>query len=432
MHEEEKKLGVVSLTALVTGNMIGSGIFLLPSAMALLGSLSLLSWILTFLGSLALAFIFSRMSTMVPKTGGPYAYSQAGLGNVIGFQTAYSYWINAWVGNAAIALAGVGYLSVFFPSFAHPVVACFVSIALVWLFTLINLKGVHTAGIITIVTTILKLIPIFLIAIAGWAFFHTEYISQSANVTPAPQLSTFDIITQGMTLTLWCFIGVESATVPAGSVKNPTRTIPLATVLGMLIAATAYIASSVVIMGMIPNEILQKSVYPFADAAQIIFGDWGKWIVAFGAAVSCIGCLNGWILIQGQIPMAAADDNLFLKVFGHRNKRGVPSYGLIITAILISVLLLMTISPDLVKQYKLMILIATLATLIVYLYTPVAELVLFMRGGYQYTKTAVAIAFVGIVYSFWAIWGAGTEVLAYGALLLLSSIPLYLLNAKKN
>lgn len=429
-NNEEKKLGVVALTALVTGNMIGSGIFLLPSTMARLGSLSLVSWIFTTIGSLFLAFVFSRMSTMIPKTGGPYAYAHAGLGNVLGFQTAYCYWINAWVGNAAIALAGMGYLSVFFPALANPLFASLVAIGFIWVFTGFNLGGVQSAGIVQIVTTILKLIPIFFIAIFGWFFFHSEYITQSLNVT-TPQISSFDLITQGATLTLWAFIGLESATVPAGSVKNPTKTIPIATILGMSIASIAYIASSVTIMGMIPNDVLQNSVSPFADAARIIFGQWGAWIIAIGAAVSCLGCLNGWILLQGQMPMAAADDHLFLKVFAHRNKKGVPSYALIITSILITCLLLLTVSPDLVKQFKLIILIATVATLVPYLYTPVSELILFMSGGYSYSKWSVFFAIAAMVYSFWAIVGAGEDVLSYGALLILSSVPLYLLNRKK-
>lgn len=430
MEQQEKKLGVVALTALVTGNMIGSGIFLLPSAMARLGSLSLVSWIFTTIGSLFLAFVFSRMSQLIPKTGGPYAYAQAGLGKVLGFQTAYCYWINAWVGNAAIALAGMGYLSIFFPTLANPLWACIASIVFVWLFTWVNLQGIQFAGIVQLITTIGKLIPLVFVGFAGWFFFHPEYITQSVNVS-SPPLSNFDIITQGATLTLWAFIGLECASVPAGSVKNPTKTIPIATILGMLIGAGAYIAGSVVIMGMIPNETLQNSISPFADAAQIIVGDWGRWLVAIGAIISCLGALNGWTLIQGQIPMAAADDNLFLKVFGHRNKKGVPSYAMIITAALISLLLLLTVSPDFVKQYKLIILIATLATLVSYLYTPVAEVVLLRSGEYPASRKSLFVAAVAIIYALWVIIGAGTEVLAYGAVLILSSIPLYIFVTRK-
>jgi basic amino acid/polyamine antiporter, APA family len=427
---EHKKLGVFSLTALVSGNMIGCGIFMLPSAMARLGSMTLLSWVFTAFGSLFLAFVFSRLSSMLPKTGGPYAYAQAGLGNAMGFQTAFCYWLKAWIGNAAIAVATVGYLSVFFPSFTDPKIACLVGICLVWIFTWVNLRGVHTAGRVQLVATIMKLIPILGIAIFGWFFFHPEYIANSINVT-SPPLSNFDVITQGAIMSLWAFTGLECASVPAGSVKDPARTIPIATILGVLIATVCYIASSVVIMGMIPNEMLQHSPSPFADAAQEIFGSWGKWVIAIGATISCLGALNGWILIQGQIPMAAADDHLFLRVFGKRNARGVPANGLIITSILTSIVLFLTISPDLVKQYKLIILIATLSILVVYLYSPVSEIILFKKGTIPFSRRSVFVAVIATLYSFWAIIGAGVDVLSYGALLILSSIPLYVFVSKK-
>ena len=425
MGKVTKKLGLGSLIALVSGNMIGSGIFLLPSNLAQLGSLSLLSWIGTTLGTMFIALVFCRMSRMVTKTGGPYAYAQAGLGNVLGFQTAYCYWISIWVGNAAIVLTGVSYLSTFFPVLSDPVVACFASIFFVWLFTLINLKGVHSAGGAQVILTVLKLAPILLIALAGWFYFRPEYLTEAVNVS-SPKLSGFSVITQGATLTLWAFLGVESATVPSDSVEKPERNIPLATVIGAGIAAVTYILSSTVIMGLIPNEVLRVSVSPFADAAQVVFGHWGKWIAAAAAVLSCLGCLNGWILLQGQIPMAAADDGLFLKIFSRRNKNGVPGHGLAITALLISLLLLLTISSDLVNQFKVIILIATLTALVPYLYTPVAEIILFARERSPMSKKTLAVAIITIVYSFWAMTGAGQDVLSLGALFVMSSIPLYL------
>ncbi|HAZ16211.1 MAG TPA: amino acid permease [Parachlamydiales bacterium] len=425
-----KQLGLASLTALVTGSMIGSGIFILPAQLANLGSLSLLSWLFTTAGAFLLALVFSRMGRFLPKTGGPYAYARAGMGNLLGFQTAFSYWLSIWIGNAAMALAAVGYLSVFYPVLSKPYPACFTSIAFIWVLTAINLMGVHTAGIVQLITTILKLIPILLIGALGWFFFRSEHITESLNVT-SPHLSGFNLITHGATLTLWAFLGVESATVPAGSVKNPTRTIPLATLFGTVIAAVAYISSSAAIMGMLPIHQLQKSVFPFADAAALLFGSWGKALVAIGAIISCLGSLNGWILLQGQIPMAAADDQLFLKIFSRLNKRGVPALGLIITSFLISLLLLLTISPDLVKQFQVLILLATFTSLVPYLYTPVSEILLLREEKGRLEKGTVCIAVVAMLYALWALVGSGTEILSYGALVLLVSIPLYLLSARK-
>lgn len=426
MEEKKKKLGLFALVALVAGNMIGSGIFLLPSNLAQLGSLSLVSWVITGLGTLCLAFVFARMSSLVLKVGGPYAYAKETFGNFIGFQTAYSYWIAIWVGNAAIALAAVGYLSVFFPALANPFMASLVSIIFIWIFTFINIMGVHNAGIVQSVTMVLKLIPILFIAFVGWFYFDPSFLFKSLNVT-TPHQSNFSLITQAATLTLWAFIGVESATVPSDSVKNPKRNIPLATFIGTIIAAVAYICSSTAIMGMLPNSQLQVSNSPFADAAAVILGPWGRGAVALGAIISSLGCLNGWILLQGQIPMAAGKDKLFPKIFQKINKRGVPAIGLVISSLLISIVLLLTISKNLVDQFKVTILVATLANLIPYLYVPVAEIILLRHKENSFDKRAKIIAFLAIIYSFWAITGAGQDILSYGMILIFSTMPLYLL-----
>lgn len=427
--EEQKKIGVITLTALVAGNMIGSGIFLLPSSLARLGSLSLFSWIATTIGTMFIALVFCRISQMVKRTGGPYAYAQEGLGNVIGFQTAFCYWVAIWVGNAAIILTGVSHLAIFFPSISHPVLICIISIAFIWLFTIINLSGIKNAGFTTTILTIAKLVPLAMIIFAGWFYFRPELLADSLNVTK-PHVSNFSLITQGATLTLWAFIGVESATVPSESVHNPKRNIPLATLLGAGIAAVVYIGSSVVVMGLVPNASLQTSGSPFAEAALVIFGEWGQTLVAIGAIISCLGCLNGWILLQGQIPMAAAGDGLFLKIFGKKNKHDIPAWGIIITSVFITILLLLTMSKDLVKQFQEIILMATLANLIPYLYTPVSEIILFVRRKVSMKKSTIFVAIVTILYSLWAIAGAGMDTLALSAMLIMASIPLYLFTGK--
>ncbi|MCK4609131.1 MAG: amino acid permease, partial [Gammaproteobacteria bacterium] len=301
MAQNNKKLGLWMLTTLVAGNMIGSGVFLLPANLASIGSISLLSWGITALGAFFLAMVFAKMSVLVPKTGGPYAFAQAGFGEFVGFQTAYNYWIAIAIGNAAIAIAMVSYLADLWPILNQPLYSATTAIVTVWLLTAVNLKGVRMVGFTAMVTTILKLVPILLVAIFGWWHFHPEYLTHSFNVT---HHSNFSALSHAATLTLWAFVGVESATVPASSVLNPKRDIPIATLLGTLIAAVVYIASSTAIMGMIPASVLAHSTSPFAAAAGIIFGKWGDWIIAAGAAISCFGSLNGWILIQGQVPMA--------------------------------------------------------------------------------------------------------------------------------
>lgn len=422
-QKKNKKLGIYMLTALVAGNMIGSGIFLLPSSLANIGSISIFSWCFTALGAFLLAIVFSKMSILVPKTGGPYAYAQVAFGNFIGFQIAYSYWICLWVGNAAIAVAMVGYLAVFWPALHHPVSGYIIAVLAIWLLTLENIRGAHAVGITQIITTIIKCIPIVLIAILGWEYFHSEYLTQSFNIS---QKSNFSALSNAATLTLWAFIGIESATVPTGMASNPKRDIPIATLLGTAIAAIVYIASSTAIMGMIPANILAKSTSPFAAAAEMIFGPWGKSLIAAGAAVACFGSLNGWVLLAGQVPMAAAEDKLFPSIFAKRNKADVPAHGLIITSVLTSILLIFTSDPNLVKQFHKLILIATFAALIPYFYTAMAEIIVSRQQKKSVKqKIHIIIAILAGGYAYWAIFGAGANIIFYTSILIFTSVPLY-------
>lgn len=420
--EKKQALGLWTLTALVAGNMIGSGIFLLPADLASLGSISLLSWGFTAIGAFFLAMVFANMGHIAPKTGGPYAYARLGLGDLIGFQTAYSYWIAIWAGNGAIALAATGYFSVFFPILAEPLHAAIASIIIIWALSYINILGIKEAGVMSLITTILKIIPLLLISIVGWIYFNPEYLSNNYNTSG---YSSFYALSHGATLTLWAFIGVESATVPAESVSNPTRNIPLATLLGTIIATIVYIASSTVIMGLLPAEALSQSPSPFADAAAVVFGPWGRSFIAIGAVVSCLGCLNGWILLQGQVAMAAARDGLFPAIFAKLNKQQVPAIGLALTSLLITALLLLTVSKTLVDSFHFIILLTVLAQLIPYLYTSVSSIIICKRSQVNAAFTHICIAFVAALYSCWAIIGTGKTFIFYGSLLLFSAIPLY-------
>lgn len=424
MQKQSKPLGLWTLTALVSGNMIGSGVFLLPSTLAKFGSISLLAWTLTALGAFCIAITFAKASTLVHKSGGPYAFAEAGFGKFIGFQTAYNYWIAVWIGNAAIAIAAIGYLTVFFPLLNNAIIGCLLAIFLVWLFTIVNLIGMHVAGFIQIFITILKFIPIFLIAIIGWWYFHPDFLTQHFNVT---SFSNFNVFSQAIPLTLWAFIGIESATIPAESVSKPEFNIPLATLLGTLIATVAYITSATVIMGMIPMQTLAHSTSPFAAAANIIFGKWGNWLIALGAVISCLGCLNGWILVQAQIPMAAANDKLFPAIFAKRSKTGIPIYGVIITSICMSLLLLITANPDLNQEFQVVISMAVIASLISYFYTAIAEIILLKKEDNKIGTTTfhIVIASIAAIYCFWAIAGSAKDIIFYELLLLLTSIPLY-------
>src|SRR3954447_21517330 len=264
----KREIGFWTAAALVIGNMVGSGIFLLPSSLAATaGPVSIIAWGFTGLGAILLALVFARLGRTYPKTGGPYVYVRKAFGDFMGFWTAWSYWINSWVGNAAIAIAFAGYLAVFWSRASSSWVATSLAIGIVWLLTAANVFGVRQAGRIQLITTIVKFVPLLLIGIVGLFFIH------GGNYSPfTPSHGSDWGISFAATLTLWAFIGLESATVPAEEVKDPERTVPRATVLGTLGTTIMYVVATVAVMGVIPAATLATSNAPFADAAGAIFG----------------------------------------------------------------------------------------------------------------------------------------------------------------
>jgi APA family basic amino acid/polyamine antiporter len=237
--------------------------------------------------------------------------------------------------------------------------------------------------------------------------------------------SDFSAITATTTLTLFAFLGMESATIPSSNIKNPKQTIKRATIIGTLVTIIVYIMSSVAIMGIIPAEILTKSNAPFADAAAIFWGESGRYIVAIGAVISTLGALNGWILIQGQIPMAAAKDNLFPKIFGKINKNGAPIIGIIISSILVSLLMLLNYSKSLVDAFTFMMKLSTLSVLTPYLFSTASFAILMFANKDKNIKRKLVLALFAFIFSVWIIIGCGQEIVFYGFLLLMAGIPFY-------
>lgn len=420
-----KPLGIWTSTALVVGNMIGSGVFLLPAALAAYGGVSLVGWLVTAAGALALALVFSRLTRALPKVGGPYAYSRLAFGDFMGFLVAWGYWIAIWVGNAAIAVAFVGYLAVFWPALAaDQLLAALAALAAIWVLTIVNTAGVRAGGLVQLVTTVLKMVPLALVGLLGLFFL------DGANFTPFNPSgeSTFGAITSVAALTLWAFIGLESVTIPADDVDDPERTIPRATALGTIAVAAIYIVATAAIMGMVPAAALGASTAPFADAAEIMLGPWARWVVAAGAVISTFGCLNGWVLLQGQIPLAAARDGVFPAAFGNLSARGVPVLGLVVSSVLVSVLMLFNYQRDLVDLFGFIVLLATLTTLVPYLFTAIGAVLIYRRMPDKFgaaTGGATVIALFAFLYALWTIYGAGQEVAFWGVLLLFAGTPIY-------
>lgn len=426
------KIGFWTCTSLVVGNMIGSGVFLLPSALAVYGGISLLGWLFSTLGAFVLAILFSYLSKAMPSVGGPYAYTREGLGEFAGFLVAWGYWISIWCGNAAITVAFVSYLSVFFPILeTSNLAAVLTGLGAIWLLTLVNSRGVKTAGTVQLVTSILKLCPLVLIAVFGIFYIDWQHFTPF-NRSSETSLSA---ITSTATLTLWAYLGMESATIPANNVENPEKTIPRATIFGTAIAAFVYIFGTIAVMGLISPDVLQNSAAPFADAAAKMWGETARQWVALGAIISTFGALNGWILMQGQVPLAMSKDKLFPLVFSKENSNGVPIVGMVLSSVLLSILMSMNFSKSLAEQFKFMVLLATLATLIPYLFSAAAFVLILKKEKISVPKERIAklsIAFLAFSYSLWAIAGAGTDVVYWGFILLMLGVPIFIIMKYKN
>ena len=414
-----KKIGLWPSTSLVLGNMIGSGIFLLPASLAAYGGISIVGWIISAFGGLVLAKVFSQLGKRFPETGGPYVFAKKGFGDFPGFLVAWGYWIAIICTNAAITVTMLSYLSVFLPILnTSPVASVVTGLGAIWLLTYINSRGVKEAGWVQLITTILKLVPLILVAIVGMFFIEVGHF-QPFNLSKESDLAA---ITATTTLTLFAFLGIESATIPADNIENPEVTIPKATMFGIWAAIVVYILGSVAVMGLIPPETLAESEAPFADAAEILWGASARNWVALGIVISTFGALNGWIMMQGQIPLAAAKDDLFPKLFGKLNGNGMPLAGLVFSSVLVSVLMLMNFSKGLIKAFEFMILLSTLTCLVPYLFSTATHVLFSLRSGEKWNWIWGSLAFV---FSMWAIVGCGEEVVFYGFLVLMLGIPFY-------
>jgi basic amino acid/polyamine antiporter, APA family len=427
-----RSIGLWMATALVIGNMVGSGIFTLPAALSgEAGPASIVALAFTGVGAMLLALVFANLGRAYPKTGGPYHYARRAFGDFVGFQTAWAYWIAAWVGNAAIAVAFAGYLGVFWNDVnTTHWLAAVTAVAAVWLFTLVNILGARETGWAQIATTVLKFVPLAAIGIVGLFYVH------GGNFTPFTVHGGFDWhVNAAATLALWAFIGLESATVPAEEVKDAERTIPRATIFGTLATTLLYVVALVSIVGVLSPAVLSGSSAPFADAANAMWAGtflgmaWGKWI-ALVAMAATLGALNGWIMLTARVSLAAADDGLFPKPFARvHGERRTPVLGLVVSSVLVSALVLYNWNASFGQRFTDIVLLATWMTLIAYAYAAASEVILFFRERQLFSRLRLVrdtvIASLAFAYSVWAIWGSGEEWLAKGFMLLLFGIPVY-------
>lgn len=402
----EKPIGIWRSWALVAGMMIGSGIFTLPAILASYGSYSFIGWGVTGFGAICLALCYSFLSSRKPGLGGPYAYVQEAFGLKWAALVAWGYWLSLVSSVTAVALSFVGYIQVYFPILGQHFLFTSISATLIIIFfAAINVRGVRGASIVQLVTTVIKIVPLLLIGILGVAL---------GDVSDIPAINPDNTSFVGMVaslclLVMWAFIGVESATLPSEDTLNPKKTIPRASILGTLTAILVYVIAMYGLMSIVPLSELQNSSSPFADAAQIIFGNSGAILVTIGALFAIGGTLNVLILITGTMMLAGARDGMFPKYFSSQSQHGTPQRALIFSSLLAIILLLLNANKTLMNSFEYLLIVATFCALTVYLGTALASLKIQWRD-YQkeneFSRFNLVVAILATLFSFLAIVGA--------------------------
>jgi basic amino acid/polyamine antiporter, APA family len=419
-----RAIGFWTALALVMGSMIGTGVFLLPASLAPLGWNAVLGWIITIIGTLCIASVFAALVRVIPQAGGPYAYTRAAFGPVPAFAVAWAYWISMWVGNAAIATGAVSYLSRLSPAIAAiPGAAAITSVCLVWLFTMINIRGVALAGRIQIISVVLKLLPLVIVGVlAVWVVMTRG----TAVVAPfESEALSINKVTQAGTLTLWAMLGIEVATVPADNVRDPGRTIPRAILIGAGMTGVLYLLICSAIILMLPVAVTTGSEAPFADFVETYWGtNAGTAIAAFGA-ISALGALNGWIMIQAELPAAMARDGMFPAAFAVVSKAGTPWVAHSVSSGLLSIVVLMNYGKSTSDLFEFLILLTGAISLVMYLACVLAALRLAVQGRMKVGMTLIAGLTGAFLYIPFTFYGAGREALMWGAVLLMAGIPFY-------
>ena len=424
MSAPRRKFGFWLATALVVGNIIGSAIFMLPAGLAAFGWNAVSAWGITFVGALCLAWVFAELSRHLPKAGGSYGFMRLGLGEGAAFLGAWGYLVSIWAANAGITIAGISYLTRLVPGLSvTPATSPAVALGAIWLMTWVNLRGLRTAGGVQLVTSIIKLLPfVAVIGLAAWRLA----VSGGAVLPPVHAGSfTFAGATGAVGLTLFAMLGLESATVPADAVENPERIVPRATMIGTGLSAVVSIMATCAVALMLPADMVVSSKAPVADFIAVSWGDIAGGFVALCAVISCFGCLNGWILLGGELPATMARAGTLPPWFGKCNAAGAPAQSIVLGAVITSLLTLMAYTKTGVGAYNFAILIATATNLVLYLFCAIA-VVRFMRDGRVPRSLALVVCTgLALVFVLWAFYGSGWESLAWGGALIAAGWPVY-------
>ena len=430
----KKDIGLFMATMLVCGNMIGSGVFMLPATLAdVSGPLAtILAWILTTIGSVLVAISFANLGSKFPETGGAYQYVKEAFGEFAGFLSAWLYWNGSWIGNTAILVTLTSYSVAIFPFVNKPIYSIIYSSVILWAVTILNIVGVKQAGKIQSFTTMFKIAFFTLFIIVAFLNFDKN------NMLPLlPENKGLETVSLAATTTLWAFIGLESATVAAGEIKDPEKNVKRSTIYGLVISAIIYLAISIASMGAMPNEVLAKSTAPLTDILTRALGSAVGIFISVIVVVSILGTTIGWILATARVSYAAGQDGVFPKIFGKISpKYNTPIYSLVISSILSNILLLTNYQKSMVAAFSFITILATLSYLPVYLLSVSAEIMIMLRSEKKISiERFIArsiLPLLAFIYTMWTIYGSGAETVMWGFILMLLGIPFYIYNHHKS
>ncbi|MDA8919827.1 amino acid permease [Porticoccaceae bacterium] len=423
-----KEIGFWRGWSIAVGCAIGSGVFMMPTLLAPYGMLGLAGWLIAGGGTLLVALSLSRLVRRIPKIGGPYAYVQAGLGSFAGFLIAWTYWIACIAAVSGIAIAFVGYLGVFVPQITDSrILSLLCALALVWSIVMLNVRSLESSSRFQLVSTLIKILPLLFMIILGFSFMEPANLPEvnPTDLHPAALLATVT------TLVMWSFVGIETATVPADNMVEPEKTIPRVLVAAVLSILTIYLLVSMAVALLVPADELMNSTAPFALAASKVMGPAGAALITLGALVSTLGSLNANTLTAGNVALAAAKDNLLPEQFKRLSDSGTPQFAYIVSGLFISALLTLNYTKGLVAAFTFMAMLSTLSTLMAYAFCAVAEFY-FLKSdqpGPERTR-AIGLSIVTFTYAFFAIYGAGWEIVFYSFMLILMGMPIYALVKK--
>jgi len=436
---DNKKLGLFSLIGLVVGSMIGGGAFALPADMArgASGGAIILGWLITGIGMVSLAFVYQNLSMRKPDlNGGVYSYAKAGFGDYIGFNSAWGYWLSALLGNVSYAVMLFGSLGYFFPVFGkgNNEVSIICASILVWSLQILISRGVKQAAFVNVITTIAKLVPIFLFLIVTIICFKVDIFTLDIWGQSNPDLgNVVDQVKSTMLVTLWVFIGIEGAVVISGRAEN-RKDIGKATIIGLVGTLVIYSLISILSLGVVNQaDLAQMGTPSMAYVLELAVGKWGAVVINLGLVISLFGALLGWSLLAAEIPYIAAKDGIFPKMFAKENSKGSPMNSLSVTNVLVQISLIITLFSS--STYQALYSIASSAILIPYLFSGLYAWKLVVTGETYDVNPAgksndLILAIISSIYAAWLIYAAGLTYVLMVTILYAAGIGVFI-NAKK-